>query len=181
MGDGDGDDASSGPRKQAADGAPQAKRQKTVHFDMNLNIATEVGRQTLHETKRSVRRALENHDIAARRPGHDDQDYIELVDVFSHDTEPYRDPLDDSGSGDEAGGGGGDGTEESGNMVRPNDLVLYVVALTSCTPLLKKSCVGLVRAVLATSWVGRDDRFFRAYVQCMCLKFFCFVYLRSSI
>lgn len=152
-------DAESNPKTNGVsqNGAPVAKHQKTVHFDMNLNITTEVGRRTLEETKLSVRRALESHAIATSRPSHDDQAYMELVDVFSHDTDAYQDPLD---SGDD------DEDDEGGNTVQPDDLVLYVVALTSCTPLLNKSCINLVRKLLACSWIGRDDKFFRAYVQC---------------
>ena len=151
-----------------------SKRQKTVHFDMNLNITTEVGRRTLEETKVSVRRALQSHSIAASRPGHDDQDYIELVDVFSHDKEPYKDPSGaTNGSSSsrrrrasEAADDDDDDDDDDGNMVRPDDLVLYVVALSVCAPLLNKSCINLVRKLLACSWVGRDDKFVRAYVQC---------------
>lgn len=143
----------------AVNGTPAvAKRQKTVHFDMNLNITTEVGRRTLEETKLLVRRALDSHALAGQ-PGHDDQDFIELVDVFSHDTEPYRDPRRSRRHGS------ADDDDDEGNMVPPDELVLYVVALTTSAPLLNKSCINLVRKMLACSWIGRDDKFFRAYVQ----------------
>ena len=155
------DDVDGAGRKTPKAGA---KRRKTVHFDMNLNITTEVGRRTLEETKVLVRRALESHALA-NRPGHDDQDYIELVDVFSHDTESYRDPRRSSSSSSSRRGDSDDDDDE-GNTVPPDELVLYVVALTTCTPMLNKSCINLVRKMLACSWIGRDDKFFRAYVQC---------------
>ncbi|CAK7207154.1 DNA independent RNA polymerase I transcription factor [Sporothrix eucalyptigena] len=146
------------------------KRRKTVHFDMNLNITTEVGRRTLEETKLLVRRALESHALA-NRPGHDDQDFIELVDVFSHDTEAYRDPRSRSSSSSSShrrpNMSDDDDSDDEGNTVPPDELVLYVVALTTCTPMLNKSCINLVRKILACSWVGRDDKFFRAFVQFM--------------
>ena len=50
---------------------------------------------------------------------------------------------------------------------RPEDLVVYVVALTAAAPLLNKSCSGLVKALLSCSALGRDDNFHRAYCQCM--------------
>lgn len=137
-----------------------AKRQKTVHFDMNLNMTAEVGRRTIDETKLLVRRALDSHAVSGR-PGHDDQDFIELVDVFSHDNEPYRDPRRSRRHGS------ADDDEDEGNTVPPDELVLYVAALTTAAPLLNKSCINLVRKMLACSWVGRDERFFRAFVQCM--------------
>ncbi|KJR82566.1 RNA polymerase I-specific transcription initiation factor RRN3 [Sporothrix schenckii 1099-18] len=148
-----------GDENDAGTGTPaMVKRQKTVHFDMNLNITTEVGRRTLEETKLLVRRALDSHALAGR-PGHDDQDFIELVDVFSHDTEAYRDPRQSHRHGS------ADDDDGEGNMVPPDELVLYVVALTASAPLLNKSCINLVRKMLACSWIGRDDKFFRAYVQ----------------
>ncbi|CAK7568116.1 MAG: DNA independent RNA polymerase I transcription factor [Sporothrix epigloea] len=140
------------------------KRRKTVHFDMNLNITTEVGRRTLEETKLLVRRALESHALA-KHPGHDDQDFIELVDVFSHDTDAYRNPQNsDNGSKRRSDS---DDDEDAGNTVPPDELVLYVVALSTCTPVLNKSYISLVRKMLTCSWIGRDDKFFRAFVQFM--------------
>ncbi|CAK7223957.1 DNA independent RNA polymerase I transcription factor [Sporothrix bragantina] len=156
----DDDDDDAGKRTPLAAG----KRRKTVHFDMNLNITTEVGRRTLEETKLLVRRALESHALA-NRPGHDDQDYIELVDVFSHDTEAYRDPRRSRSSSSSSRRADSDSDDDEGNTVPPDELVLYVVALTTCTPMLNKSCINLVRKMLACSWIGRDDKFFRAYVQ----------------
>lgn len=125
-------------------GSPLTKRQKTVHFDLSLNITTEVGKRTLEETKRSVRHALEMHAVG------DDQEYIELQEAFSNDRDQYLGPIA--------------GEEEDG--VKPEELVLYVVALTSSTPMLNKSCATLVKNILSCSWFGRDDKFFRAYVQC---------------
>ncbi|KAH6709574.1 RNA polymerase I-specific transcription initiation factor-like protein rrn3 [Leptodontidium sp. MPI-SDFR-AT-0119] len=45
------------------------------------------------------------------------------------------------------------------------DLKTYLVALTSYTSLLNKNCNGLVKALLACEWMGRDEAFVKAYVQ----------------
>lgn len=45
------------------------------------------------------------------------------------------------------------------------DMKTYLVALTSFTSLLNKKCNGLVKAILACEWMGRDEAFVKAYVQ----------------
>lgn len=164
-GSGNGSPSSSGEDYDLDEGValvrPKKQKTKSVTFDMNLNITTEVGRRTLQETKILVRRALQGNSAKS-------QDYIELVDVFSHDKEPYRDPSIANGTSRKKRAGdsnGDDSDDEDGNMVRPDDLVLYVVALAGCAPMLNKSCISLVRKLLECSWIGRDDKFVRAYVQ----------------
>jgi RNA polymerase I-specific transcription initiation factor RRN3 len=45
------------------------------------------------------------------------------------------------------------------------DIKTYVVALTSFASLLNKGCSGLVKAILACEWMGRDEGFVKAYVH----------------
>jgi RNA polymerase I-specific transcription initiation factor RRN3 len=41
----------------------------------------------------------------------------------------------------------------------------YLLALTSHAALLSKGCSGLVKAVLACDWMGRDESFVKIYLQ----------------
>lgn len=45
------------------------------------------------------------------------------------------------------------------------DLKTYLLALTSYASLLNKGCSGLVKAILAYEWMGRDESFVKAYVH----------------
>ena len=45
------------------------------------------------------------------------------------------------------------------------DIKTYLLALTRYSALLNRSCSGLVKAVLACEWMGRDESFVKAYVQ----------------
>jgi RNA polymerase I-specific transcription initiation factor RRN3 len=45
------------------------------------------------------------------------------------------------------------------------DLKTYLIALTGYASLLNSKCGGLVRAILACEWMGRDEGFVKAYVQ----------------
>jgi len=121
------------------------KRKKSVHFDMNLNVISEIGARTLEETKKQVWKALDEH---ARG---DSELYIELKDIFANEKERYLAPIA--------------GEEE--DTLKPQELVLYVIALTSCAPSLNKSCSALVKTILQCSYLGRDDTFFKAYCQLM--------------
>lgn len=56
----------------------------------------------------------------------------------------------------------GDDDEGEGSSV---DLKTYLVALTGYTSLLNKNCNGLVKALLACEWMGRDEAFVKAYVH----------------
>lgn len=120
-----------------------SKRKKTVHFDMSLNMTTEIGKRSLDATKTEVRKALEGH---ARGQN---EDYNDLKDVFANDRQRYLAPIA--------------GEEE--DTLKPEELVVYVVALTTCAPLLNKSCSALIKTILQCSWVGRDELFLKAFVQ----------------
>lgn len=41
----------------------------------------------------------------------------------------------------------------------------YLIALTNYVSLLNKNCSGLVKTILACEWIGRDEKFVRAYVH----------------
>lgn len=45
------------------------------------------------------------------------------------------------------------------------DKQTYLLALTSYASLLNQGCSGLVKAVLACEWIGRDESFVKAYVH----------------
>lgn len=49
--------------------------------------------------------------------------------------------------------------------VANEDMKVYLLALTSHASLLNKGCSGLVKAVLACEWLGKEEGFVRAYVQ----------------
>jgi len=72
-----------------------------------------------------------------------------MKELFSSDRNQYLPPL--------AG--------EDEEMLQPEELTAYLVALSACAPMLNKSCAGLIRALLKCSWLGRDEKFYQAYVQ----------------
>jgi len=49
--------------------------------------------------------------------------------------------------------------------VASDEMKVYLLALTGHASLLNKGCSGLVKAVLACEWLGREEGFVRAYVQ----------------
>ena len=46
-----------------------------------------------------------------------------------------------------------------------DEMKAYLLALTNYASLLNKGCSGLVKAILACDWIGRDEKFVRAYVH----------------
>ncbi len=135
-----------GSRKRADEddkgGEGPSKRKKAVHFDIGLNLTAGVG-DKLVETKKKVRRALEAHS----RGDHDL--FKELKDRFASDSNPYPTPT----------------SSDEDDYFKPDELVAYVVTITTFAPQLNKSCFALVKAMLGCKFLGRDDNFFRAYVQ----------------
>jgi RNA polymerase I-specific transcription initiation factor RRN3 len=132
-------------------GSPSKKRKK-VAFDMNLNMTIEIGSKTLEEARREVRKAL--LDLARG----EDSGYDELKEVFGNDTKRYLKPIV--------------GEEEDG--LRPEELLVYIVALINCAPLLGRASSGLIKTILKCAWLGRDDNFVSAYIQ------LCVISLRTS-
>ncbi|EAQ93301.1 hypothetical protein CHGG_01536 [Chaetomium globosum CBS 148.51] len=133
-------------RSEDSDGAdedePPTKRQKkTVVFNEDLNMIKEINSKSLEEAKREVRQALEGHSRG------DDEDYDNLKDIFLPKNVT---PNDD---------------EDEDETTKPQDLIVYVVALTGYVPLLGRSCSGLLRSVLRCNWLERDENFARAYIQ----------------
>jgi len=137
-----------GSRKRSGDGhnTPDSptKRAKTVHFDFETSAVLPKSSKSLEEAKKEVKAALVAHAQG------DDMLYNELKSVFDPPPTETDPPA-----------------VEGECRPEPQDITVYVVALTACAPLLKKSCSGLVRALLLCSSLGRDSNFHRAYCQCM--------------
>jgi RNA polymerase I-specific transcription initiation factor RRN3 len=122
---------------------PDAKRRKTVVFDESLNMVKDFCNRSLEEVKREVRLALERHAAG------DDEDYDNLKEIFGSDQKSRSHAISD----------------DEDEATRSQDLLAYVVALTSYVPLLGKKCSGLVTSILKCSWLARNDLFAKAYVQ----------------
>lgn len=91
---------------------------------------------SLGSVRAEVRRAIEAH---ARG---ENEGYDSIKEVFA------------PGNGDE-------GDREGAN----EEMKVYLIALTNFASLLNKGCSGLVKAILACEWMGRDERFVRAYAH----------------
>jgi len=125
--------------------APESptKRRKVV-FDDIRNVTYEVGGRSMDEVKLEVRTALEEH-----LRGNDGQ-YDTLKELFASDKQRYLPPV----------------VGEEDDTLKPHELQVYVVALTSCIPILKdKACNGLVKTILNCSWLGRDDAFVKVFTH----------------
>lgn len=114
------------------------KRRK-VFFDDVKNVTYEVKGRTMEDVKREVRRALEDHMRG------DDSQYDILKEMFGRDKNSDA-PHDDA-----------DGS-------RTQELQAYVLALTGSITMLKdKNCNGLVKQILSSSWLGRDEAYVKAF------------------
>ncbi|KAG6097822.1 hypothetical protein E4U30_000288 [Claviceps sp. LM220 group G6] len=119
------------------------KRRKVL-FDDIRNVTYEVGRRTMEDVKIEVRAALENH-----LRGNDGQ-YDMLKELFANDKQRYLPPV----------------VGEEEDTLKPHELQVYVMALSSCVPILKgKECNGLVRTILKCFWLGRDAKFLKVYTH----------------
>lgn len=117
------------------------KRQR-VSFDEIRNVTYEIGNRTMDQVKLEVRLALEEHLRGYDGP------YDTLKEFFANDKRRYLPPV----VGDED------------DTLKPNELQAYVMALTSCIPMLKgRECNDLVRTILNCSWLGRDSAFVNAF------------------
>jgi RNA polymerase I-specific transcription initiation factor RRN3 len=137
-----------GRRKAQDDDTPErsekpSKRRKVI-FDDIRNITYEVGGRTMEEVKMEVRSALEDHLRGNDGP------YDTLKELFANDKQRYLPPV----------------VGEEDDTLKPHELQVYVMALTSCIPILKdKECNGLVRIILKCAWLGRDEPFVKAYTH----------------
>ncbi|KAK2612447.1 DNA independent RNA polymerase I transcription factor [Conoideocrella luteorostrata] len=125
--------------------APESptKRRK-VFFDDIRNVTYEVGRRTMDDVKLEVRVALEAH-----LRGNDGQ-YDLLKEMFANDKQRYLPPV----------------VGEEDDTLKPHELQVYVMALTSCIPILKgKDCNGLVKTILKCAWLGRDEAFTKVFTH----------------
>ncbi|KAK0670435.1 putative RNA polymerase I-specific transcription initiation factor rrn3 [Cercophora samala] len=132
-------------RADDSDGAdeeehPMKRQKKTVVFNEKLNMIREISGKSLEDAKREVRQALEGH---ARG---DDEDYDNLKELFAPSNRNRSPDADEDDT-------------------RPQELLVYVVALTGYVPMLGRSCAGLIRSVLRCSWLDRDENFTKAYIQ----------------
>ena len=132
------------------------KKRKTVMFNESLNVVKNIGSKSIDDTKREVRQALEDHAKG------DNLGYNHLEDVFEpHSKKCMRrktaEVVDDEDVGKRR--------KRKEDEVDPQEILLYVIALTDLAPLLGKTCSGLVESILNCSWLERDDKFVRAYIQ----------------
>ncbi|KAI6380419.1 hypothetical protein MCOR25_001614 [Pyricularia grisea] len=133
-------------RSDDSDDRPESsptKRLKHVTFDLESNMTVDIGTRTLEETKREVRSALED------RVRGETEGYENLKAIFQNDRQRYLPPI----VGDEE------------DCLKPQELIVYVVALSTCAPMLDRSCSDLIKIVTKCSWLGRDDAFCKAYTQ----------------
>ncbi|KAG7119219.1 hypothetical protein HYQ45_015195, partial [Verticillium longisporum] len=127
-----------------ADPPSSPTKRRKVFIDELNNKVIEFGDRSLDEVNMEVRKALEEHLMG------EDSDYDNLKEIFANDK---RKSPSDLGSD---------------SVVKPTELKLYILALTNCVPLLKnRACNGLVRNFLQVSWLGRDENFYKVYLQLM--------------
>lgn len=117
-----------------------AKRLRTVTFnplvqEQLFTSSSEVSAD-LEEVRRTVRKAIEEHN----RNGGDDSRYDGIIEVFS--------------------------SRNKAQGRADNDTMrMHLLALTNCVSLLGKNCSALIRAMLESEWLGRDDTYVRTYVN----------------
>jgi len=120
---------------------PSPSKRARVTFNPNVEEKvmedyTAKGR-SLDSVRAEVKRSIEAHMRG------DSEGYDVIKEIFA----PRR--------------GGGDQDTQDDAV----DMKTYLVALTSYSSLLNKGCSGLVKAILACEWMGRDESFVKAYVH----------------
>lgn len=127
-----------------ADMPESPTKRRKVLFDDIRNVTYELGGRTMDDVKFEVRTALEDH-----LRGNDSQ-YDTLKDLFANDKQRYLPPV----------------VGEDDDTLKPHELQVYVMALTSCVPVLKaKECNSLVKTILKCSWLGRDGKFLKVFTH----------------
>ena len=130
--------------EDTADVLETPSKRRKVSFDDVKNITYELRGRTMEDIKGEVRNALEEH-----LTGNDSQ-YDILKEMFSNDRQRYLPPV----------------VGEVDDTLKPQELQHYMVALTSCVPMLRsKECDGLVKTILQCSWLGRDRVFLKTYTH----------------
>ncbi|PQE10100.1 hypothetical protein CJF31_00004044 [Rutstroemia sp. NJR-2017a BVV2] len=126
---------------------PKTKRARVT---FNPNVEEKVleeyvakGR-TLESVRTEVKRAIEAHGRG------DSEKYDTIKAIFT----PGRE-------GDE----GDEDDEEQDSAASNEEMKIYLLALTNYVSLLNKNCNGLVRAILACEWMGREESFVKVYAQ----------------
>ncbi|KAI0482732.1 RNA polymerase I-specific transcription initiation factor RRN3 [Xylariaceae sp. FL0804] len=126
-------------------GAQNPQKRQKVEFDLNNIEIHEIGARSVGEIKREIRKALDSHDRG------DNEEYDVLRETLMGKQESY------------------DGDDDDVDSTLPakqrHELMGYLVALTSFSPRLGRSCDGLVKSVLQCPWLGRDELFAKVYVQ----------------
>lgn len=111
-------------------------------FDDVRNVTYELNGRTMDEVKREVRRALDNHLRG------DDGQYDTIKELFSRDSNTAA--------------AIGDGSEPPSTL----EIQTYVIALTSCVTTLKdKKCNGLVKQIMKSLWLGRDEAYVKSFTH----------------
>ncbi|KAI8635352.1 RNA polymerase I-specific transcription initiation factor RRN3 [Xylariaceae sp. FL1651] len=143
------DDAGLDNDTNTMDGTQSPRKRPRVEFDLNNIEIHEIGARSVEEIKNEIKKALDRHDRG------DDEDYDILKQTLLSKPTSYDDEDDDD---DEA-------SDPSARTKQRQELKGYLIALTTFSPRLGRSCDGLVRSVLQCQWLGRDDQFAKIYVQ----------------
>lgn len=129
-------------------GTPTKRARVTFNPTVEEKVmeAYSVKARNVEVIRTEVRRAIEAHKRG------ESADYDALKDVFAPAAkgEPGNDDDDDE--------------DDDTTALARVDLKTYLVVLTNHVSLLK-GCTGLVKAVLACDWMGRDTGFVKTYIQ----------------
>ncbi|KAJ9157518.1 RNA polymerase I specific transcription initiation factor RRN3 superfamily [Pleurostoma richardsiae] len=125
--------------------APESpSKKRKVMFDVpDVGEVKGLELRSVEDTKQEVRKIFEAHERG------DEEGYDMLKDIFAHDRQQYS----------------AEGSVDDDSGVKPEELLAYVVALTTCVPAMGKNYSGLVKEILKCAWLGRDEVFVKAYLQ----------------
>ena len=132
------DDADLNDDLLSAPPSPSKRAKVTFNPNVEEKVMEEytVRGRTLDSIRAEVRRSIEAH----QRGDSDGYDVLKEVFLPRKDREPEAEP----------------------ELLRL-EIKTYLLALTNCVSLLK-GCSGLVKAILACDWMGRDASFVKAYI-----------------
>jgi RNA polymerase I-specific transcription initiation factor RRN3 len=122
-------------------------KMKRARVTFNPNVEEKVleeyvakGR-TVESVRTEIKRAIEAHG----------RGYSEKYDAIKGIFVPRREDDEDD--------------EEQDATASNEEMKIYLLALTNYVSLLNKNCNGLVRAILACEWMGREESFVKVYAQ----------------